>query len=352
MKRDYYEVLGLERGADTREVKRAFRGLAKELHPDYNPGNDQAAEAFKEVAEAAEVLLDDQKRAVYDRYGHAGLEGGGGGPSDIHDIFGRFGDIFSDIFGGSGRGRSSVRRGADLRYDLSLPFEEAAFGTRVELEIPRSENCERCEGAGAEPGTRPEPCPTCGGRGQVVRTQGAFMMSTTCPSCRGVGKLIRQPCQECRGQGAKRVVRKLPIKIPAGVDTGNRIRVAGEGERGEGGGPPGDLFVVVEVKAHATFERAGADVHSVLDVDFPLAALGGKARVETLHGSETCRIASGTQPGDTIRLKNSGIPHINSSSRGDHILHVRLRVPKKLSREQRKLLEKLADTFGDEGAGA
>lgn len=350
MKVDYYEVLGVARDASEAEIKRTYRRLAMELHPDRNPDDPVAAERFKSVLEAYGVLSDPNKRRVYDRYGHDGLDGNlGGVPNDIHDIFGRFGDIFSDIFSGGGRGRSAARRGADLRYDLELTFEEAAFGTKTEIEIPRTETCSRCEGSRAEPGTRPEPCPTCGGRGQVVRSQGAFMLSTTCPTCRGAGTLVREPCKECSGQGAVRSVRRLPIKVPAGVAAGNRIRVSGEGERGEGGGPPGDLYVFIDVRQHPAFERDGVDVHAAVELSVAQAALGAKIEVQTLYGSEKVKIEPGTQPDQTIRLRHKGVPRLNNGGHGDHVLHVRVKIPTQLTREQRELFEKLGRSFDAAG---
>jgi molecular chaperone DnaJ len=347
-KRDYYEVLGLSRTADAKEVKTAYRRLAMKYHPDQNPGDTAAEEKFKEVAEAYQVLSDADQRQRYDRFGHEGLASGGAGPgfSNIYDIFSQFGDLFSDMFRDAGtRGRSQRRQGADLRMDLTITFEQAAFGTRQEVEVPHMEPCTVCEGNGAAKGTRPEVCSTCSGRGQVMRTQGAFVLTTTCPSCRGSGSTIRTPCEACRGAGRARTVRRVAVRIPPGVAPGNRVRIAGEGEAGDNGGPPGDLYIVLDVAPHERFERDGVNVHSEAAVTFVDAALGAKIDVPTLYGNEKVQLNPGTQPGEVIRLRGKGIPHLQASGQGDHFVHVKVTIPQKLSREQKTLLEKLGETL-------
>ena len=346
-KRDYYEVLGVPRDADAAAVKRAYRKLAVKFHPDRNPDDAEAEERFKDAAEAYEVLSDAEKRGLYDRYGHEGLKGAGfTGFSGFDDIFSHFGDIFGDIFGfgGGGRGgRRGGRRGADLRYDLTISFEEAAKGTTRKVNVDRSEPCGTCKGTGAEPGSRPEACSTCGGRGQVVHSQGLFMISTTCPRCQGAGRVVTSPCNACEGAGRVRVENVVEVEVPPGVDTGTRIRHRGEGEGADGGGVPGDLYVFIHVQPHPFFERDGSDLHCEVPVSIVQATLGAKLEVPTLEGSEKVKISAGTQPGEVIRLGRKGIPHLRGRGRGDLYIHVKVVVPRKVSRKQRDLLQKFAD---------
>jgi molecular chaperone DnaJ len=346
-KRDYYEILGITRTATDVEIKKAYRKLAVQHHPDKNPGDHTAEEKFKEAAEAYSILSDPQKRAAYDRFGHQGVSGAGAGAgfdpgfSNIEDIFDMFG--FGDMFGGrSSRGRSAVQRGSDLRYDLEIMLEDAAAGVDEKLKIPRLETCETCEGSGAEPGTQPETCITCGGSGQTRYQQGFFSVMRTCPNCQGKGRIIRTPCKECRGQGRIEKERNLEIKIPAGVETGSRLRVAGEGEAGVNGGPSGDLYVVIHVKQHENFERQGADLYSAVPVTFAQAALGAEIKVKTLDGEEDLKIPAGTQTGTVFRLKGHGMPNLSGRGKGDLFVAVSLVTPKTLTKEQRKLLEQLA----------
>jgi len=350
--------LDVERNADKATLKKAFRRLAQQYHPDVN--NSPEAEAtFKEINEAYQVLNDDQKRAAYDRFGHDGLQGMGGF-NDFSGGFGDLGSIFEDLFGAFGgggggtRSRRQPRRGADLRADIVLTFEEAAFGTDRELEIPRMEACDRCNGGGAEPGTTPVTCTTCGGSGEVQRRQqsplfGTIVTSSTCPSCNGSGELISSPCRKCNGRKRVRVTRKLNVKIPAGVDEGTRIRLAGEGEMGQLGGPPGNLFVVVSVESHSIFVRDGFDIHLEYPLNMAQAALGATVKVPTLDGEQIeLDIPSGTQTGKTFRKRGMGIPRLQRSGRGDMIIMARVITPTKLNAEQKDLLQQLAKTFGDE----
>lgn len=350
MKRDYYEVLGIGRNAADDEVKKAYRAQAFKYHPDRNPDNPEAEEMFKAAAEAYEVLSDREKRAVFDQYGHEGLRGQGfQGFRGFEDIFSHFGDIFGDMFGfgggGGQRARTGPRRGADLRFDMSITFEEAANGCKKEVPIARYERCVHCAGNGAAAGTTPETCASCGGRGQVVRSQGHFMISTTCPVCRGRGTVIREQCEICQGSGKERVERRISVKVPAGVNTGTRIRLAGEGEPGERGGQGGDLYVFLSVEPHAVFERDDYDVHAEVSLTVVQAALGVKLQVPTLWGDETVKVPAGTQPAEVIKLKGKGIPRLQSFGKGDHFIHLRVVIPRDLTREQRKLLEKLGDTL-------
>jgi molecular chaperone DnaJ len=344
-KRDYYEILNITRTATEVEIKKAYRKLAVQHHPDKNPGDHAAEEKFKEAAEAYSVLADAQKRAAYDRFGHQGVGGAGAGfdPgfSNIEDIFDMFG--FGDMFGGrSSSRRSTVQRGSDLRYDLEISLEDAATGSDEKLKIPRLETCETCDGSGAESGTQAENCITCGGAGQTRYQQGFFSVMRTCPNCQGKGRIIRNPCKECRGQGRIEKERNLEIKIPAGVETGSRLRVAGEGEAGVGGGPSGDLYVVLHVKQHENFERQGANLYSAVPVTFAQAALGAEIKVKTLDTEEDLKIPAGTQTGTVFRLKGHGMPNLSSRGRGDLFVAVSLVTPKTLSKEQRKLLEQLS----------
>jgi molecular chaperone DnaJ len=350
-KRDYYEVLGVVRGASLDDIKKAYRKLAVKHHPDKNPGNPQAEEKFKEAAEAYGVLSDDEKRAQYDRFGHSGVAGMGGfDPNQFSD----FGDILGDLFGfgdffGAGRRRTNrPARGNDLRYDLELSFEDAVFGKDVTLNIPRVITCTGCNGTGAKPGTQPVSCSGCGGRGQIRYSQGFFAVARTCPQCGGAGKVIKDPCVSCSGSGRVREEKKISVKVPAGVDEGSRLRVAGEGESGWNGGPAGDLYVFITVREHLKFTRRDYDIHSEHSISFTQAALGGEAKIETLDGLETLKIPAGTQPNQVFRLRNKGVQFIDGSGRGDHYVHIAVRVPTTLTEEQRKLLQQLATTQGEE----
>lgn len=351
-KRDYYEVLGVSRNGTEQEIKSAYRKMAMRYHPDKNPGDMKAEEKFKEAAEAYSVLSDPGKRAAYDRFGHQGVSGAGGGFSGFDPtIFSDFTDILGDLFGfgdvfgtGAGRRRSPVESGADLRFDLQITFEEAAFGVKTKIRIPRLEMCKECGGSGAQKGTGPTTCPQCQGRGQVRHQQGFLVISRTCGQCRGTGQTINNPCRECRGQGRVRNEKTLEIKIPAGVDAGSRLRISGEGESGAYGGEPGDLYVVVNVKEHDYFERDGADLYCMMPVSFSQAALGGEIHVPTLDGeNEKLKIPEATQGGTTFRIRGKGIPYLNGRGRGDLFVTVRVMTPQKLTREQRRLLEQLAE---------
>ncbi len=343
-KRDYYEVLGVPKDASAQDIKSAYRKLALKLHPDRNPGDPEAEEKFKEAAEAYSVLSDGDKRQRYDAYGHAGLGGAGGAGFDP-TIFADFSDILGDFFG-FGRRTRGPRRGADLRYDLELTFEQAAFGTETDLQIPRSEACSDCGGTGAAPGTKPTGCPACGGAGQVTFQQGFFSVARTCSRCRGTGKVVESLCKKCRGEGALPVTRKLQIKIPPGVDTGSQLRIAGEGEGGAQGGPPGDLYVVLRVREHPFFKREGTSLFCEVPVNLVQAALGATLEVPTLEGAKTkVHVPEGTQSGTLLRVRGQGVPQLGSRGRGDLHVIVRVAVPTKLTAEQRKLLEQLGKTL-------
>jgi len=349
-KRDFYEVLGVARNASEPEIKSAYRKLALKHHPDRNPGNKDAEEKFKEAAEAYAVLADPEKRAAYDRFGHAGVSGVGGGPGfdpsvfqDFGDILGGLGDFFGfgDIFGG-GRRRGGPQRGADLRYDLEIEFEESATGTETSILIPREETCETCRGSGAAPGSTPEVCRQCGGHGQVRFQQGFFTVARTCGLCRGTGRVIPKPCKDCRGAGRVPRERKLTVKVPAGIATGQRLRLYGEGEHGAAGGPPGDLYVVIHVKEHPVFKRDGDDLHCEVEIPYPTLVLGGEMEVATIDGVETLRIPEGTATGTRFRLKGKGMPSVSGRGRGDLFAYAKVAVPRKLTKEQKKLVEELA----------
>lgn len=350
-RRDYYEVLGIGRDADDGQVKSAYRKMALQHHPDRNPDNPEAEERFKEAAEAYSVLSDPQKRAAYDRYGHAGVQsaaGQGFDPgafSDFSDILGDFFG-FGDLFGGGrGQRRSRAQRGEDLRYDLEISFEDAVFGMTAEIQVPRMEACERCHATGAEPGSGSTTCPTCNGRGQILYQQSFLSVRRTCHTCGGSGQIVRNPCRQCQGQGYRQVVRKLKVNIPPGVDDGNRLRLAQEGQPGGNGGPPGDLYVVLKVKEHAFFERQGNDLHCTIPINVGQAALGADIEVPTMEEPQHLKIPEGTQNGAQFRLRHLGVPSVNGTGRGDLYVHVDVRIPSKLTRDQRKLLEQLRDSL-------
>ena len=349
-KRDYYEILGITKTATETEIKAAYRKLAVKHHPDKNPDDHTAEEKFKEAAEAYSVLSDAQKRAAYDRFGHQGVGAGAGGAgfggagfSNIEDIFDIFG--FGDMFGGQGgsRQRSAAQRGADLRYDLEITLEEAALGKEEKLRIPRLEKCDECNGKGAEKGTEPETCITCQGSGQTRYQQGFFSVMRPCPNCGGKGQIIKTLCKKCRGAGRVEKEKTLEIKIPAGVETGSRLRINGEGEAGASGGQTGDLYVVIHVAEHELFERQGANLYSAAPITFAQAALGAEIKVKTLDGEEDLRIPAGTQTGTVFRIKSKGMPALGGRGRGDMFVAVTLITPKTLTKEQRKLLEQLAE---------
>lgn len=355
-KRDYYEVLGVERTAGDSDIKSAYRKRAMTHHPDRNPGNKAAEESFKEAAEAYAILADAEKRSLYDRFGHAGVSASGGGSgfdpstfSGFEDILGGLGDIFGfgDVFGG-GRRRGGPQRGSDLRYDLEIAFEEAARGAETTIQIPRQETCEPCTGSGSAPGSSPSPCPQCRGQGQVRFQQGFFTVARTCPQCRGAGRIITKPCQKCGGAGRVPKERKLTVKIPAGIATGQQLRMQNEGEGGVAGGPPGHLFVVVHVKDHEFFRRDGVNLFCEIPVNFTMVALGGELQVPTLDGTENVKLPEGTQTGTTFRLKGKGMPDVSGHGKGDLFATVQVRTPKKLSKEQRHLIEQLAKALPKE----
>lgn len=349
-KRDYYEVLGVAREADAGAVKRAFRQAAIKYHPDKNPDDPAAEDRFKEASEAYQVLSDAEKRRLYDAYGHDGLsaEGFGGGfGGGFEDIFAHFGDVLGDIFGnrrgGGGGRRRPRRRGADLRYDLELTFEQAAFGVEREITFHRRESCDPCGGSGAKPGTKPSPCGSCQGTGRITRQQGFFMVQTPCPVCGGNGHKIEQRCSECAGGGSVEVERTVKVTVPPGVDDGVRMRLAGEGESGDAGAGRGDLYVFLHVTEHERFQRDGADVHSQIEISFSQATLGDEVEVETLHGTEQVRIPPGTQPSSVIRLRRKGIARLNRGGHGDHFVTLNLVVPERLSKPQKKALKELRE---------
>ena len=349
-KRDYYEVLGVGKSASQQEIKSAYRKIAVRDHPDKNPGDKEAEERFKEAAEAYAVLSDADKRARYDRFGHQGVSGAGAGGFDP-TIFADFSDILGDLFGFGGAGRrspSGMTRGADLRYDLTLTFEEAAFGTETTLKIPRLESCPKCSGSGSANGAPPAVCQACGGRGQVRFTQGFFTVARTCPQCQGEGRVISDPCTECRGEGRVEEERSITVKIPAGVDTGARLRLAGEGEHGRRGGPPGDLYVVLQVRPHKQFRRDGSTVLSRATISYPQAVLGSSIEVDTLHGKSTLDIPAGTQHGRDFRLRGQGIPRLDGAGKGDHVVSIEVEVPqpRDLSPEELQILRRLAELGG------
>jgi molecular chaperone DnaJ len=341
-------VLGITRGSSEQEIKSAYRKLALQFHPDRNPGNPEAEEKFKEATEAYTVLADSNKRSMYDRFGHAGVSGGGGFSGgfdatifqDFSDIFGDFFGL-GDLFGTSPRRRSRSQRGADLREDLTLEFDEAAFGTSTEVKIRRHETCEECHGSGAAPGKSPVNCRTCGGRGQVRYQQGFFSIGRTCPACQGAGSVITDPCSKCKGEGRMLRERTIEIKVPAGVENGTRIRYSGQGESGTNGGPPGDLYLVLHIKEHPFFEREGNDLHCVIPISFSQAALGSEILVPTLENEHLLKIPEGTHSGTIFRVRNKGIPVLNGHGKGDLFVQIKVQTPTKLTKRQRELLQEL-----------
>ena len=346
-KRDYYDVLGLNRDASDEDIKKAYRKLAMKYHPDRNPDSKEAEEKFKEGKEAYEILSDADKRRAYDAYGHAGVNpqmGGGGGPEGFGGFAEAFGDIFGDIFGGGGgRGRSNVYRGADLRYNLEVTLEQAARGTELKIRIPTMESCESCGGSGAKPGTQPKTCSTCAGQGAVRMSQGFFSVQQTCPTCHGSGKMIASPCGSCHGAGRVKKHKTLAVKIPAGVDEGDRIRLSGEGEGGVNGGPSGDLYVVIHLKEHTVFARDGNDLHCEMPVSFTLAALGGEIEIPTLDGQAKVKIPAETQSGQTMRLRGKGIKGVRATHPGDLLCRIVVETPVRLTERQKELLRELEE---------
>jgi molecular chaperone DnaJ len=355
-KRDYYEVLGLGKEAGEADIKAAYRKLALKHHPDRNPDDPSAEDKFKEASEAYSVLSDGQKRAAYDRFGFAGLQGSGQAQPDFAD----FGDILGDFFGfgdlfgqgGGGKRRSRAQRGEDVRYDLELSFEEAVFGMNAEIQVPRAERCDRCTGSGAEPGTSATTCPTCHGRGEVLYQQSFLSIRRTCTTCNGSGQVIRTPCSQCRGQGYRQLQRKLKVSIPAGVDETTRIRLANEGQPGGNGGPAGDLYVFLKVREHPFFERREQDLHCTIPVNIAQAVLGAEIEVPTLDQPFKVKIPEGTQSGGQIRIRHRGVPAVNGGGRGDLYVHIEVRTPSRLTREQKKLFEQLRDTLPVDNAPA
>ena len=353
---DYYEVLGVSRDAGDGELKTAYRKLAMQFHPDRNPNNPQAEDKFKSCSEAYQVLSDPDKRAAYDRYGHAAFQGGGpaaggnpfagGNAQDLGDIFGDlFGEMFNMGGGGGGRQASKVQRGRDMRHDLTLEFEEAVFGKEKEITFRRLEVCFDCKGTGAARGKSPVTCTQCGGRGQQRFQQGFFSVARTCSVCHGTGTLIVDPCMTCRGETRVAKEHTILVKVPAGVEQDTRIRYGGEGEAGKFGGPAGDLYVVLNVKAHEFFERDGDDLHCVMPISFPQAALGTELEIQTLEGRDTIKVPEGTQSGKAFKLRGKGVPHLNERGKGDLIVEIRVQTPAKLTRQQKDLMRQLGETM-------
>jgi len=367
-KRDYYEVLSVTRTATVEEIKKSYRKLAVQHHPDKNPGDPHAEEKFKELGEAYDVLMDDNKRAAYDRYGHAAFAGGTAGPAggaggfhDPFDIFrevfgggggGAGGGIFEQFFGGGGGGartdREGRQRGSDLRYDLQIKLEEAASGCEKEIEITKLDSCQKCSGTGAESGARASSCPTCGGRGQVISSRGFFQVAQTCPRCRGTGQIIDNPCNSCSGEGRVEAKSRIKLKIPAGIEDGSRLRSSRNGEAGIRGGAPGDLYVVIHIKEHNIFQREEDNLYCEVPISFVAATLGSEIRVPTLEGKASLKVPAGTQSGTTFKLRGKGMPVLNSSAIGDLMVTVLVEVPTKLNAEQRKKLEEFAELCGDD----
>lgn len=361
-KRDYYEVLGIAKNAGEDEIKSAYRKLALKYHPDRNKGNTEAEDKFKEATEAYEVLRDPKKRAQYDQYGHEGVGGfdnfGRTAYADFSDIFGGFdlNDIFEGFFGSGGgrsRGGSRVRRGSDIQYDLTIDLKDAAEGLEVNIEIPRSEACQTCGGTGSASGAKPLVCPVCGGSGQVRQTQGFFTVASTCHKCQGSGKVISSPCRSCNGSGLTAKKRKISVKIPAGVESGSRLKISGEGEHGPNNGPSGDLYVLLHVRKHEVFERHGNDIIMIAPISFAVACLGGEVEVPTINGKKVkMKIPSGTENDHVFRLKGNGIPYLGSYGRGDQLVKVTIDVPKKLNARQKELLKEFASIEGDDSVSS
>lgn len=349
--RDYYSILGVPRDATPEDIKKSYRQVAMQYHPDRNPGDKDAEERFKEAAEAYEVLRDPEKRRLYDRYGKEGVSSTGfTGFRDFSDIFHAFSDIFGDVFGFGGSSGPQPQAGNDLRYDLSLDFRDAALGTEVTLEVPRIANCRTCGGNGAKPGTRKTPCAQCGGRGVISRTHGIFQITTTCPRCQGLKEFISEPCPACRGEGRVREKKKLKVKIPPGMDSGTHLVMSREGNDGVFGGPPGDLYIILQVKPHERFRRDGYDLHLQAPVSFPQAALGARIAIPLLSGSREVVIPPGTQSGEIIRLKGEGVPYPKGSRRGDLLVEVRVTVPRQLTPKQEEFLQEWLKEEGGEPA--
>ncbi len=358
-KRDYYEVLGVSRDASEDDLKSAFRKLARKYHPDVNDASD-AEEKFKEINEAYSVLSDEEKRAAYDRFGHEGVKGPNGGPGYQTVDFSDFADIFGDMFGFGGfsggrsrtANRNAPRRGADLQYQVTIDFKEAVFGAEKEIDLTRDETCPTCNGSGAKPGTSPTTCQECGGQGEIRQTRqtllGSMVQVATCPVCNGQGTVISTPCSTCSGKGHVRKTRRKKVNIPAGVDDGTRIRLAGEGQPGVNNGPPGDLYLVVRVRPHKYFRRRQNDILLDLNVNIPQATLGAEVKVPTVDGEVMLKIPSGTQPGKIIRMRGKGVPHLRNNSRGDQLVIVNVTIPKRLGEDERELFEQLADKMDSE----
>jgi molecular chaperone DnaJ len=348
VKRDYYEILGVQRGATEQEIKSAYRKLALQFHPDRNPNNPDAEEKFKECSEAYAILADSEKREMYNRFGHAGVGAGAPGGGFDASVFQDFGDIFGEFFGfgdlfGGGRsgGRTRAQRGADLREDITIEFEEAAFGVEKQITYRKHELCEKCNGSGSAQGKAPASCRTCGGRGQVRYQQGFFSIARTCSTCHGAGSVISDPCTNCRGEGRVVQQKTIDAKIPAGVEDGTRIRFTGVGEAGVHGGPPGDLYLVLRVKQHAFFERQGNDLYCVVPISYTQAAVGTEIQVPTLEGEQTLKIPEGTQSGTVLKLRGKGVPVLNGHGKGNLFVEVRVQTPTKLTKRQRELLQEL-----------
>jgi len=352
---DYYATLGVSSSASQEEIKKSYRKMAMKYHPDRNQGDREAEEKFKAAAEAYEVLSNEEKRQIYDRYGEEGLKSSGyGGPGNAEDIFSSFGDIFEGLFGSGGgrRRRQGPINGADMRYDLSITFMEAVHGVSKEIEIMRPDTCWTCEGSGLRPGHKPSTCATCGGQGQVLRSQGFFRMSSTCPTCNGSGEVISDPCNDCDGQGLVNKKKTVSLKIPAGVNTGARMRLQGEGQGGRKGGSPGDLYVILHVEDHEFFKRDGDTIYCEMPVSMASAALGCKMEVSTIHGKSSVTIPKGIQSGETITLKSEGVPHLRGQGRGDMIIQVIVKTPVKLTKKQKELLREFASLDKDDNCAA
>jgi molecular chaperone DnaJ len=357
-KRDYYEVLGVGRNASEEEVKRAYRRLAVKFHPDKNPDDPHAEEKFKELGEAYDILMDSDRRAAYDRFGHAAFASGGAGFGGFHDPFDIFrevfsgggfgGGIFETFFGGAGARSEDRQRGSDLRYDMQIGLEEAAFGVEKEIEIEKLDTCDKCHGSGAEPGSRTINCPTCGGRGQVISSRGFFHVSQTCPRCRGAGEIIEKPCPKCHGEGRMEKLSRVKLKIPAGIREGSQLRSSHSGEAGVRGAPPGDLYVIIRIREHKIFQRENDDLYCEVPIAFSLAALGGEVDVPTLEGKAHLKVPASTQSGQMFKLRGKGITNVNGRGRGDLFARLIVEVPSRLNAEQRRRLEEFAALCSDE----